>query len=361
MDSKITDIYMKQIIGNSPRKEIPKQLNRLYEDVELYVRDGDGYKLLGDVSDDNFKKINRIASGGNARQQIEQYLNQKKYESTSFGGEDDFTNLVDMLDNGEFENYIKVKKPNLSENTTGNMIGVASEKGFDTNMAARIARFKPVDDGGSNVGPGEILIALIFDDVTNATGGGDLSINGEKLEVKGQLGRFGQQGSRGGVKFSAEPLFEGLSNPVKQVPSLEGNIMMAYNAFKAENKEDLFLENLHKLLEQVYAGGAVDKYFPATLDYTSGTSRSAGADHSPIRKALGKLNLQQYSSKYNLTNLIFVKGTDRKTKTSGKLGDYAAFTVDDAIKEGGLIDQGKLKSKAISSSSLYPNFEYMFT
>ena len=81
MDSKITDIYMKQIIGNSPRKEIPKQLNRLYEDVELYVRDGDGYKLLGDVSDDNFKKINRIASGGNARQQIEQYLNQKNMKA----------------------------------------------------------------------------------------------------------------------------------------------------------------------------------------------------------------------------------------------------------------------------------------
>ena len=336
MDTKITEIYLRQIVGNESRKETPKQLDRLYEDVGIYIRDGDDYKLIGDVSDDNFKKINRIASGGNARQQIEQYLNQKKYEDTSFGGEDDFTNLVDMLDNAEFENYIKVKKPSLSENPIGNMIGIASKNGFDANSAARIARFKPVDDGGSNVGPGEILIALIFNDVTNATGGGDLSINGEKLEVKGQLGRFGQQGSRGGVKFSAEPLFKGLSNPVKQVASLEGNIIMAYNAFKAENKEDLFLENLHKLLEQVYAGGAVDKYFPATLDYTSATSISAG--HSPIRKALGKLNLQQYSSKYGLNNLIFVKGTDGKTKTSGKLGDYAAFTVDDAIKDGGLID-----------------------
>lgn len=335
----------------------------LNEDVDLYTKTDGEYAHIGVVPDETFAKINRIATGGDALVQINEYLASKHYDQDSFKNEYDYDSLVDILDRGEFEKYIESEgKPTLSLNQIGNVIELVTAKGFDERTARRASLFKPIDKGGSNVGPCEILLALAFDNVTNSTGGGDLMMSGEKLEVKGQGGRFGQQGGRGGPALSPGALLDGLDqeNKPMMVPSLEANIISAYNAFQQIGQEEKFLSNLHNLLKSAYPGGDVARFFTKDINYQEPTSRKRNAPISQIRKQLAKLNLQQYSAKYGLQNLVFVKGPPAKDPTPGVLGDYATFTVNDAIKDGGLIDQGILHPESFTMAGLYPNFSYKF-
>lgn len=340
-----------------------KHLDVLGEDVDLYTKTHDEYEHIGHVSDENFAKINRIATGGEALAQINEYLASKHYDKDSFKNEYDYDSLVDILDRGEFEKYINSEnKPSLSIGQVGNVINLVTSGGFNEYTARRASVFTPIDEGGSNVGPCEVLLALAFENVTNSTQGGDLMMGDQKLEVKGQGGRFGQQGGRGGPALPIAPLLDGLD--VDNIPvakSLEANIIGAYMAFKKNNQEQQFLSNLHNLLKIAYPGGDVARFFTRDLNYQDPTSRKRGAPVSQIRKQLAKLNLQQYSAKYGLQNLIFAKGPPRKEPTPGVLGDFATFTVDDAIKDNGLIDRGILHASSFTMAGLYPNFFYRFS
>lgn len=343
------------------RIEPLKHTNVLKEDVDLYRKTDGEYEHIGVVPDETYTKINRIATGGDALLQINEYLASKHYNEDSFKNEYDYDNLVDILDRGEFEKYIESEdKPILSLGQLGNVVKLVTSKGFDERTARRASLFKPVDSGGSNVGPSEILLALAFENVTNSTEGGDLMMSGEKLEVKGQGGRFGQQGGRGGVVLSPAPLLDGLDQESKplMVPSLEANIISTYNAFQQIGQEEKFLSNLHTILKSAYPGGDVARFFTKDINYQEPSK--VNRPISQIRRQLAKLNLQQYSSKYNLQNLVFVKGPPAKKPTPGMIGDYATFTVNDAIKDGGLIDQGILQPDSFTMAGLYPNFKYKF-
>lgn len=351
----LEDLY-NQVAGKpvAPRKH----LSVFGEDVDLYTKTHDEYEHIGNVSDENFAKINRIATGGEALEVIKKYLNIKGYDRDSFRNEYDYDSLVDILDRGEFENYVESdKKPALSMGQVGNVVNLVTSGGFNEYTAKRAAVFTPIDEGGSNVGPCEVLLALAFKNVTNSTQGGDLMMGDKKLEVKGQGGRFGQQGSRGGPGVSFGILIDGLdqANISMMKPSLEVNIIGAYQAFRQINQEDKFISNLHKLLELIYPGGDVAKFFNKETNFMDSYKRGKVG---PIRKQLAKLNLQQYATKYDLQNIIFVKGMPTKKPTFGVVGDFASFTVEDAIRSGGLIDQGLLYATAFTKSSLYPNFEY---
>ena len=351
MQWSLEDIYKKQVRGNIPQR---RHLRVLGEDVGLYTRGNEGYNHLGDVSDEDFKKITRLASSNDAEGQIKEYLAKKLYTPESFKGDDDYGVLVELLDNGAFEEYIGQDKPSLDKNRLGNVVGIASKAGLNTRMAERLARYTPIDKGGSNVGPGEILLALTFDDVTNSTIGGDLMLNGEKLEVKGQGGRFGQQPGRGGVSFS----IDGISEDLDQVPDLSGTVSLEriinvlYNAYKQENKEGKFMENLHKTLSLAYPGADLN-YLNKNTNYDDlGTRQGRRILPGDIRKALGKINFDYYSSKYDTDLYIFI---DKNTL------NYSLFNKDDVLRDGGLIDQNILKSDSFSINTLYPNFIYNFS
>tara|TARA_S200002703_G_C3799310_1_gene246965 strand:- start:2535 stop:3617 length:1083 start_codon:yes stop_codon:yes gene_type:complete len=360
MDSKITDAYLNSYNNKYNFKKvrmsglyeqvIQKQFN---EDVGLYTKGEEGYKHIGDVSDDIYRKVQRIASGKNTSGIITTYLNNKFYTDESFKGEDDFLNLVALLDDGEFENYIEADgKPLLADNRVNNVISLASEFGMSKDLATKVARFTPVDKGGSNVGPGEILLAIIFGDVTNAVGGGDLSINGEALEVKGQGGRLGQQPGRGGIKFNTEALTSNLSNPpVIDSVSLEGIIYQLYKSYQAENKESLFVEDLKKGLKDAYPYSSLE--FLNGVDYENGLSKRQGRSiaRGSIRKALAKINIDNYARKYNYKDFVFIDKSNL---------NYAMFTTEDALSKGGLIDSEKLISQNYSTNDFYPNFKFIF-
>jgi hypothetical protein len=351
MDRNIEDIYLQMVVGDSNYKS-PKRLEHLYEDVSLYVRDGEDYKPIGNVSDEIYRKVQRFASGKNTTGIISSYLNDKFYTQDSFKGEDDFTTLIDLLDDGEFENYIESEgKPKLADNRVNNIINLASKNGMSEELAMKIARFTPVDKGGSNLGPGEVLLALTFSDVTNAVGGGDLSIGGEALEVKGQGGRLGQQAGRGGIKFDTDALTSNLNNPpdIKAV-SLEVIIHQLYKAYQAEGKESSFVNDLKRGLKSAYPYSKME--FLNKVDYNSlSTKQGITVTRGDIRKALTKINLDNYALKYDYNDFVFID----KSKLN-----YAMFKREEALRDGGLIDTEKIVTSNYSINDFYPNFKFNF-
>ena len=95
MQWSLEDIYKKQVRGNIPPR---RHLRVLGEEVDLYTKQNDEYSYVGQVSDENFDKISRIATGGDALASITKYLEGKKYTRNSFKNEYDYDSLVDMLD-----------------------------------------------------------------------------------------------------------------------------------------------------------------------------------------------------------------------------------------------------------------------
>jgi len=349
---QLDDIYSKKVLNKDEEYVPHKKLEHLYEDVTLYVKSGEGYEPVGDVPEDIYRKVQRIASGKNTSGIITTYLNDKLYNQDSFKGEDDFETLVGLLDDGEFETYIESgDKPALADNRVNNIINLASKNGMSSKLAMKVARFTPVDKGGSNVGPGEILLALTFADVTNAVGGGDLSISGEALEVKGQGGRLGQQAGRGGIKFNTEALTSNLSNPPAiQTVSLEGIIHLLYKAYQAENKESSFVNDLKQGLKSAYPYSNME--FLEGVDYNSVSTRQGiKVVRGDIRKALAKVNLDNYARKYNYEDFIFID----KNKLN-----YVMFKREEALSSGGLIDNEKLVTSNYSINDFYPNFKFNF-
>lgn len=334
---------------------------KLNEDVSLYTKAKRGYEHIGDVTEQDFAKITRLATNGEAIKLIQSYLIQKQYTTDSFKGEDDYRILIELLDATEFEKYIEQKKPELRSTRAGNIFEIMAQAGLNTSMIQRISRYTPVDKNGSNLGPGEILLALTFDDVRNSTIGGDLMIGNEKLEVKGQGGRFGQQGGRGGVSFSVDPLFTaiGVEQPQlyrrsvigtepKPEVNLEVWIRTAYNMYESTGKKASFIKNLQSLLKSAYPNGNIANFINDSIDFNAVGTRK---QRSPIRLALSKLNYDHYSTSHKTNLFLFIN----KTRL-----DFAMFEKEEALKQGGLIDAGILKCDAFTVNELFPNWSYVF-
>ena len=66
------------------------------EDKEIYTKSQNRYKHLGSVTNQEFNKITRMISSGEALEQIEEYLISKQYTPDSFKGEDDYRLLRDV-------------------------------------------------------------------------------------------------------------------------------------------------------------------------------------------------------------------------------------------------------------------------
>ena len=160
----------------------------------------------------------------NVYEGIKRHLQNKGYNLKSFQP-GHFTGLIyTILGKGaqgkRFLDYLNSDTGfELSRAPVADLRTSAIQAGIPEDALNALMDSKWTDARGSNIGPGEIALALIFKDVSNkreGTGagrGGDLSItitvSGEDgsmgteisdLEVKGQGGRLGQQPARGGVK-----------------------------------------------------------------------------------------------------------------------------------------------------------------
>lgn len=287
-----------------------------------------------DISDETLKKLFKSISGSGSRGELKSYLNQKGYTPESFKTKDSALEyILDKLtdtETKELMDYLKNPKSLDGAGDKGNLIKVT---GLSDQLVKDLINIEPgADAGGSAIGKAEIFLALVFKDVDNRSGGGDLNFNGKNLEVKGTGGRFGQQAGRGsaanyleiiGDKFlDGDELEEFISEPSN------GNINYALKdiyerATKNGYKSEEVISYLQKILDQLYFNkGLASKFFNGPADFDN---------LEEIKKKLLELNAAAYAAKNNVDYFLMLNSSN---------GDYVLIDINklpEAVNAG-LID-----------------------
>ena len=328
-------------MNNSHDKEMMfSMINELLEAEEAPKEEEDLKTQLinliksSNIPDETIKKFMKSISGSGSRGELKSYLNQKGYSPESFKTKDSALEyILDKLtdtETKEFMDYIKNPKTLKGAGDKGNLAKVT---GLSDNLIKDLTNIEPgADAGGSAIGKAEILLALIFSDVDNRSGGGDLNFGGKNLEVKGTGGRFGMQAGRAssakyleilGDKFlDGDELDDFLSEPSN------GNINYALKdiyerATKNGYKSEEVISYIQKILDQIFFNkGLASNFFNGPADFEN---------LEDMKKKLLELNASAYAAKNSVEYFLMINSST---------GDYVLIDVNNITKavESGLID-----------------------
>jgi hypothetical protein len=186
-----------------------------------------------------------------------------------------------------------------------------------------------IDREGSAVGPGELLFAILYDNVYNKTqGAGDLLVDdGKTLEMKGHLGRLGTQPSRGQYTTFIDSALRYKIESHIEAQTKSGSLAREFADFVHSKKSndiadtllylryelgtaysESFIKELLVLIGRLYWDWPVDQYINDQVIREGKPS---------IRRALSKLNTVSYMTKIKADCLIFLKGSS---------GDFIVIT-----------------------------------
>ena len=253
---------------------------------------------------------------------IVDYLAARGYTGDTFKvGDKAIEYIFDKISDSEadeFVKYIENPKNFASLPTRGNF---AKETGLSQKLIKDLIDIEPgADAGGSSIGKAEVFLALIFDDIDNRGGGGDLNFKGKNLEVKGTGGRLGQQGGRGSdfnyVKYLGEKFLEGeelenfINNPNNGM--INYSMLNIYEQGTAKGFESSeIIKYIQEALDSIYFNkGVAKKYFNGPKDFE---------DLADMKKSLMKLNAHAYGMKTNVGMFIFL---------DSRSGDYVLVDID---------------------------------
>ena len=85
------------------------------------------------------------------------------------------------------------KQINFEPKAVGNLYEDAMKTGIPKSIISKIMEYVTTDSGNKGVGMGEFGMSLIFKNVGDAVGPGDLSLNGETFEIKGHNATLGKR------------------------------------------------------------------------------------------------------------------------------------------------------------------------
>ena len=178
-DTDETDILKK--IGSYKKEDLlsliknmeldDKQITKLYHRISNF---GSYRPILKSLRASNYKE-----------------LVVKRYSS-------EIQNLIEDLnpeENIKFLDYLSNPEKQLSFPTKseGNLFKIAPSDKVPTSVMSKIIAHTTQDEGKKGVGMGELGMALIFKNVTDSRGKGDLALDGEEFEIKGDGATLGEK------------------------------------------------------------------------------------------------------------------------------------------------------------------------
>ena len=196
-------------------------------------------------------------------------------------------------DREQFRNYILNPDKQASFPTNqvkGNLEDLMERAGLPRIIIQKLISHTTQDDGKKGVGMGELALAIVFKNVKDASGAGDLDLDGENFEIKGQGATLGDKPEAHRAKPETVKAFEtyGLKRTrVKNTDRLVFNDKIyALNQFTfaladvyqaAEDKEGLKVLVRKMLVEDgKLLSEAVDHVFDQ-IDFTDPKSIQQGA------------------------------------------------------------------------------------
>jgi len=188
------------------------------------------------------KLYQRVTNFGNYRS-IRDKVKQKGYGDKIYKQySQQIQSIIEDLpveDSRKFSDFLQkggAKFPTKSRG--GNIINdISAQTNLPTNVVKAVFRHTAQDEKKRGVGMGELALILLFDNVTNAVSKGDLAIDGQEFEVKGQGAKLGPNlrplGNQAFIQAFSKFGVEGTNKP-----SYRGN--------------NYILQNINQLLVDLY-------------------------------------------------------------------------------------------------------------
>lgn len=181
-------------------------------------------------------------------------------------------------DSRKFSDFLQKGGAKFSTNSRGGNIidDISSQTNLPTNVVKAVFRHTAQDEKKRGVGMGELALILLFDNITNAVSKGDLAIDGQEFEVKGQGAKLGpnlrplgnqafiQAFSEFGVEGTSKPIYKGTSYLLQDISQLLVDLKNDHGQ-KVIDKFNQIINSLG--LESVKEGAFKDA---ATLNRTIG-------------------------------------------------------------------------------------------
>ena len=195
----------------------------------------------------------------------------------------DLTEKESTKDRKIFNDYLKdpSRQISLPPSTKGNLKAEMRKSGLPDNIITKLITHTAQDEGKKGVGMGELALAIVFKNITDSVGKGDLAIDGEYFEIKAQAATLGAS-----IKLT----FNGQAYRLSQLSEV---ISLAYQT--TGNKDSL--KNLVRemlLRDAQHSQEAVD-FGMKDMDLTSSQS---------IQSSIAKIHFYNYIEKEGFTHFL---------------------------------------------------------
>lgn len=263
-----------------------------------------------DLDDTQIQKLFNRTKNFTTYRPIKNTLDKKQYNPIilkKFSKE--IQDLIEDIPKKEVDDFIEYlnneeKKINFPTNTKGNLFKTLSKTGVPDEVINKIIYHTSQDEGKRGVGMGEVGMSLLFKNIGSSTSGkGDLSINGEEFEIKGEgatlgdkpsnlssiinnkLGPLGIEvkGGRSGIEF------KGKKYPMNQFTTVLSDVYKA-----TDNKTEFKQIFANILANDNGLGDSVNLLFN-DIDFTSPNS---------IQTNIALMNFIRYASKEGFSHFL---------------------------------------------------------
>ena len=305
-DKAILDLLIKELVTEEEKPTGKQELIKLIQNTEL--------------SDDQIGRIRKGVVNIGYKDDVLGKLANKGFTQDAFRSKGALDGIFKGLAEVDLETLFKyLENPKKLAAPKGN---IPKLTGLDLDTINKVFSIEPgLDSRGSAIGPGEVGLGLLFADIDNRGGGGDLNWGGSNLEVKKTGGRLGQQGGRASnvdlLDYLSSSLLSDEGTEALQstnnIDNIPHSLKAVYQIAKKEKKSDSEIFNaIAKVVDQIYYNkGYTSKYFNSAKDFD---------DLAQAKKNLMKINLHSYMDKNNIGAMLF---------WSPKSGNYLTFRKDD--------------------------------
>lgn len=303
-----------------PDMDIPKDVALLNEIVESYkykikeeekkISKADLVNLINDLDldDDQITKLFNRTKNFTTYRPIKKTLDRKNYNPIilkKFSKE--IQDLIEDLPKNEVDDFIAYlqntdNKINFPTNSTGNLFKTLAKTGVPDEVVSKIVYHTSQDEGKRGVGMGEVGMSLLFKNVGSSTSGkGDLSIDGEEFEIKGEGATLGEK--PGGFPINVDRLepygltrnAKGYQAGDKTITNTNQFAFALAEAYKQTEDKKGFKEAVRDgLINDVGLGIGVNALFN-DIDFT---------DPSSIQTNIALMNFVRYADKEGFNHFL---------------------------------------------------------
>jgi len=215
-----------------------------------------------------------------------------------------------------FADYINntSKQINLPEKTRGNLKVEMRKSGLPDGIITKLITHTAQDEGKKGVGMGELALAIVFKNITDSIGKGDLALDGEYFEIKAQAATLGAKPEAFKASLNTVKKFENYGLKREPIPNKKGTgstVKLTFNgvAYKLNAFTEVLSlvyqatddkEGLESLVKEMLINDA--KHSPEAVEY--GMKDIDLTEAQSIQSTIAKIHFYNYVEDEGFTHFL---------------------------------------------------------